>query len=287
MSSHLRVVRSDRPARVPGPITLADFIPIREDELAWARMIAASRPAPLRDFDQIAMHDEDLVRQAKLIAPTLAGKRVVFVGDHDSASLMSAVSTHPDVAPPEHILVVDFDQRVLDAIKRFSESQGLGIETLRYNVFDPVPKELAGTFDIFYTNPPYGQSNSGRSGILFAARGDEFVRREAGHGVVIIPDDPSRPWTRAAMLSMQKTMWKYGWLVGQKINLDHGYHLDDEPTLVSTTLVLERAYECSTPPLTAGINVRPESMPSFYGRSVNPPYPRYIDSDGTQVPFEN
>jgi len=233
------------------------------------------------------MRRNDLLRQAKLISPYVSGKSIAFIGDMDGASALLGLLVQCGWARPAQMLVLDFDERVLDAACSLAYQYGFAswLETRPYNVFDPVDTDLVGQFDWFYTNPPYGSSNTGASARLFITRGCELVR-PGGEGCIILPDDGFRPWTQQAMLETQRFLTAHGWMVTEKLNQMHGYQLDDDPGLASSLVLVKEvaagtARLCSLPH--AGRRVDHKEIPVFYGRSVAAPYPRYINMHGQIV----
>ncbi len=250
-------------------------------------LIEQSRPKALRPYDQIPMRAHDLLRQVKLIAPYLAGKSIVFMGDYDSASLLiGLLAGQRSIPSPRSMLILDFDERLLtvacDLAKQYGFQDILDVQL--YNAFDPIPSELIGKFDWFYTNPPYGCHNLGESARLFINRGCELVRKNGASGCIILPDDEYRPWTREAMCSTQSFLCKFGWTIDEKINKLHQYHLDDDRELASSVMLIKQGSNSSNSkrmsmPYT-GRQVDFDELPYFYGRSVSSPLPRYILQDG-------
>src|SRR4051794_1294870 len=57
-------------------------------DLQAVAIVERNRPPPLREYDQIPMRGADLVRQMRLIAPYLAGKKIAFVGDNDGSAAL-------------------------------------------------------------------------------------------------------------------------------------------------------------------------------------------------------
>jgi predicted methyltransferase len=185
------------------------------------------------------------------------------------------------------MLVLDFDERVLVAARNIAAKYNFThlLDTRRYNVFDPLPKELLGQYDWFYTNPPYGSQNEGASARLFITRGCELVRPSEASGCVILPDDKQRPWTRCAMSATQQFFLQHGWTISDKLSQMHKYHLDDDCELSSSLMIVhQEVYGQRIRPVMpyAGRAVQFTEIPMFYGRKVVPPYARYIG--GTGVP---
>ncbi len=256
---------------------------------AAVEIVSQFRPSSLREFDQIPMRAPDLIRQVKLMAPYLAGKSVVFVGDHDGTSLLLALMCKGQVCPkPKSMLLLDFDERLLVAAHGLADGYGFSdlLETRLYNVFDPVPGELAGQFDWFYTNPPYGCRNQGESARLFIARCCELARPQSSKGCIILPDDEHRPWTSVAMDATSAFLYQHQWTVDEKLNQMHQYQLDDDQELASSVTLVKRS-SCGSfdlqPMRYTGRRVGFGEIPHFYGQTVKPPYPRYIRADGSEV----
>jgi hypothetical protein len=260
-------------------------MPVTPTERALAELVAQSRPEPIRAFDQIPMQTGDLARQAKRIAPLLANQRVAFVGDMDgTASLLGLIAAFGGPTPAS-LLVLDFDQRVLEAAEALARRFGFEdlLRTRLYNCFEPIPPDLLRCWDWFYVNPPYGSHNVGESARLFLTRGCESVQ-PGGSGCLILPDDPSRPWTRSAMLATQQFLVAHGWVIREKIDHLHHYHLDDDPGLSSSLLIVDlvsRSIDAAMP--FAGRRVSMDEIPMFYGRNTLPPYPAGISRDGEKI----
>ncbi len=263
--------------RLQVPITAAE-----EEALA---LVEQARPEPLRAFDQIPMRGEDLLRQAKLVLPSLTDKAVAFVGDLDGTAVLLGLLAVRGARGPSRMLVLDFDARVLAAALGLATRHGFAdlLVVRRYNCFDPLPNDLVGEWDYFYVNPPYGSHNRGESARLFITRGCELVRTDGGSGCLILPDDPARPWTQRAMHATQRFLAIQGWVVREKLDQIHRYHLDDDPELPSSLVLVDRVAptDSGIPPMPyAGRRVGFDEIPGFYGQDVLPPYPRYIDREG-------
>jgi predicted methyltransferase len=291
-----RVVISDGPSISPSKrystrglgVQIRDWASSLSDptQLEAIRMISRSRPSPLRDYDQICMVDEDLLLQVKLLAPYLDGRIVGFIGDNDCTCLAFGILGQLGLLPsPRRMIVLDFDKRILANIRRFASQHGFAdkIETHAYNVFDRLPQPLAGSCDWFYVNPPYGSCNEGASVRLFVARGWEASTVSDAKGCIIAPDNGERPWTRTATLQTQRFLSDGGWVVKEKYGDLHSYHLDDDPELRSSTLIVEdvASSSCSKHDW-FGRTVGFTEVPQFYGGSVAEPYAHYVREDGSR-----
>lgn len=244
------------------------------------------RPKPNRDIDQIFMLPGSQLTQAKLIAPYLAGKEVIFVGDGDSMALSLGVLGKRGVIPPDRIpakmTVLDFDSRIVEFVRTASQQFGFHdiVNAEIYNVRDPLPEELRNRFDVVYVNPPYGSKNQGFSGIAFLARGLEATKEFGSRAIAILPYNSHLGWTYDAMRSIQSFMFEGGCVVSEMLTAMHLYHLDDSPDLKSGTTVFDR--------VAAGKNdfdgraLTEEEMELFYGSS-GPKMPDHLDGEGSPV----
>jgi predicted methyltransferase len=164
--------------------------------------VVQNRPKPIREFDQIFMKNEDMVKQAAFLAHQFSGLKVVFVGDGDSMALAVLHLWKRGLLPegPAHLHVLDFDERIVKAINRFAEARGYReyIAAELYNVAEPLPRTLVGRAEAFYTNPPWGASNGGESVIAFAQRGIEALNSR-GLAAVVVANDPAIRWTQLVL----------------------------------------------------------------------------------------
>ncbi len=174
---------------------------------------------------------------------------------------------------PSRITVFDFDERIVGAINRFADQERLdNLDACLYNCVDSLPIG-SGSYDCFYSNPPWGASNGGQSAILFARRGMELIAFE-GEGLLVIADsDPDLPWTDEVLASVQRFGAEMGFYVSRMMARMHQYHLDDNPELRSCNLVFK-----SRPGNGRGFESKPadrELLSNFYGAGVRPTV-RYV-----------
>jgi hypothetical protein len=274
--------RSSRHALIAERLT-QDLTP---HERAIVRLIERSRPPSLRQWDQIPMVGQDLIRQANVIALYLAGQTVAFVGDSDCTGLALALLSRTGAPCPERMLILDFDERLLEVVTKLAQRYDFNrLLTCRlYNIFDPVPTDLVGQFDWFYTNPPYGSRNEGMSICAFVGRGLSLLHPSGGHGCIILPYDQRRPWTVSGWRQVQQFLLERHLLVGNKIDCMHRYHVDDDTSLESALVMVD--YCPDLDPQAGDLDRMRDGLPyaaipKFYGEEVQPPYPRYIRKDGS------
>ena len=238
--------------------------------------VVLNRPVPLREFDQIYMKVADMVIQAEFIARQFQDGHVVFIGDGDAISLSIMHLREKEVfdGAPAHILVLDFDERIVNSINRFARDQGLEgkIESILYNVCEPLPAELIGSRDAFYTNPPWGASNDGQSVTAFVGRGIEATKK-GGSGAIVIADDHDLPWTGSVLFNTQKYLTESGFIVSEMLPELHKYHLDDAPELTSCCMLVRDIEQKPKASPSAPLDAR--VLENFYGRQSPLRY-RYV-----------
>jgi len=240
------------------------------------------RPRPIRSIDQIYMLIGSQLNQAKLISDYLRGRSVAFLGDGDCMSLVLGILAKEGkgiINPPSYMVVLDFDERILNFITKTSRYFGFHelIEVHRYNVRDPIPENLIEQSDLFYTNPPFGSKNEGKSGIIFLARCMELCKQIGSWGITLLPFHHHESWSRTAMLNIQDFLVRYGYVVSEMLRGMHSYHLDDNPRLLSGTLVLDRIKYVEPP--YRGKVIPYNELKSFYG-SAQKNFPDYINKQG-------
>ena len=201
--------------------------------------VVQNRPRPFREFDQIYMKTGDMVLQSELIAHWANGKRLCFIGDGDAISICVAYLHKLGIFDygPSLIVVYDFDERICNAIRAFAGRYELGhLQARLYNCIDEFPDD--GNFECFYTNPPWGASNKGRSVKLFVQRGMEAVGYK-GSGVVVVADAQKCQceWAGEVLVQTQRFALDSGFYI-QKMAQGHQYHLDDDPELQSCNLMV-------------------------------------------------
>jgi predicted methyltransferase len=207
-----------------------------------------------------------MVMQSELVAKWSTDKRLAFIGDGDAISVCVAYLNKRGIIDygPSKVTVFDFDERIVQAINRFADSERIEhLDARLYNCVDGLPSDRQ-RYDSFYTNPPWGQYNKGASVNVFLQRGMEAVHQQ-GEGMVIIADDAELAWTRMVLGSVQRFASDRGFFVSRMMPRLHRYHLDDAAELQSCNLMfrsLADNKECSA----SDAIVDAEVLANFYGR---------------------
>jgi predicted methyltransferase len=218
----------------------------------------------------------DLVIQSDFIARKFDGLNIVFIGDGDAISLCTAHLRQKAIFAygPSHITVLDFDERIVNAVNHFARDNDLSdkIVAFLYNVCDPLPEDYWRASDAFYTNPPWGASNDGKSVTAFIHRGIEAIKPK-GMGAIVIADNEEVEWTGKVLFRTQEMLINSGFIISEMIPGIHKYHLDDSPELTSCCILARdintQISYAKSEPLSA------EVLANFYGRN-NPLMFRYV-----------
>jgi predicted methyltransferase len=112
--------------------------------------IVKERPQPTLDYFQGYMVAEDVIARVALMHHygDLCGKSIALIGDDDLLSVALALTELPS-----RITVLDIDKRLGDFIAKVNSKHGFNIEYFEYDVANPLPKTLAGKFDVFSSEP--------------------------------------------------------------------------------------------------------------------------------------
>jgi predicted methyltransferase len=237
--------------------------------------VVENRPRPLREFDQIHMKTGDMVMQSEIVADWANEKRLAFIGDGDAVSVCVAYLQARGVLDfgPTKITVFDFDERTVQAVKRFADRERLeNLDAVLYNCLDAFPDSTK--YDCFYTNPPWGASNKGESVNVFVQRGIEAIRYD-GDGMIVIADDDELPWPKEVLGNVQAYASRKGFYVSKMQRKLHGYHLDDAPDLKSCNLYVSSLPGNAAKAVPSEAVTDPERLRHFYGQSKEP-WVRYV-----------
>ena len=252
--------------------------------------VVVNRPAPLREFDQIYMKISDMLLQAELLSRWVHKKSLVFLGDGDAIGL-TLVHLHTSGIldrGPSRVHVLDFDERIVNSINTFARANSLEsiITAELYNVADPLPTGHIARFEAFYTNPPFGASNNGRSMQAFMRRGDEALG-ENGIACIVAADDPTLSWTRQVMKQVQAYLLDNGFVITEIVPQFHRYHLDDDPNLTSCSLIAERLGADSVKSISEALPTG--DLAQFYGEysPLEARYVRDLRKGGALPPFDH
>jgi len=177
--------------------------------------IVKERPQPTLDYFQGYMLAEDVVARVALMHyyGDLSGKSIVLVGDDDLLSVALAL-THL----PSKITVLDIDKRLGEFINKFNSVHGFNIEYVEYDVAKPLPKTLAGRFDVFSSEPL--ETFSGLKAFLL--RGITCLRQGGvGYFGLTLHEASLRKWLEA-----QKLLSKMGCVITDIIQGFSSYPMD-------------------------------------------------------------
>ncbi|WP_372011767.1 bis-aminopropyl spermidine synthase family protein [Paenibacillus chitinolyticus] len=188
------------------------------DETAWIESLKdilvileelfALRPSVDVQIDQSKCTPETSLRRAILCLKqhALIGKKILCVGDDDLVSVSIGLLLQrlfPDGGHTvTHVDVLDIDERFLRYIETIAKERGLPIGCHQLDLREPLPENLHGQFDCFFTDPPYTLQGMG----LFVSRGIQALKREKGLPIFLSFAHKSP----AFMLAMQREFVRMG-----------------------------------------------------------------------------
>ncbi|MBC7327270.1 bis-aminopropyl spermidine synthase family protein [bacterium] len=114
------------------------------------RRTVEGRPEPLLEYDQGYLTIDSTIARVAFAdgKGDIRKRRIIILGDDDLLSLALGLSRLP-----EKITVLEIDQRLIEFIERVAKERKLNIEVLKHDLRNPLPSELLGKFDTFFTDP--------------------------------------------------------------------------------------------------------------------------------------
>ena len=133
-------------------------------------VIVKERPAPIVEYIQGYMREEDVIRRVIFMHyyNDLKDKNIIIIGDDDLLSIALALTKLP-----KRIVVLDIDKRLVDFLKEINKKENLNIKVWEYNIKEPFPKKLKRKFDLFSCEPL--ETYSGLK--LFIGRGINALKK--------------------------------------------------------------------------------------------------------------
>ncbi|SMP09302.1 hypothetical protein SAMN06265339_0710 [Desulfurobacterium pacificum] len=113
--------------------------------------IQEERPPAIHQFDQGYVTPENTFARVALADSRgdLRGKKVVVLGDDDLMSIALALS-----GLPAKVTILEIDERLVNFIKEVSDKYNLGIDARVHDLRQPLPEDVVGAYDTFFTDPP-------------------------------------------------------------------------------------------------------------------------------------
>lgn len=223
------------------PYWQQDFSPREKEFLKKAKSFLANRPASNRSFDQFLATEETVCQRALLLRRRghITKRRLIFLGDDDFTCLPVAF-----LKEAKRILVVDIDKRILSAIREKADKEKLEVETLYYDLRQPLPSHLRANFDVVFTDPPY--TPNGIS--LFLSRGIEALEAKNASALYCCYGQSER--AREKTLVIQEKINRMGLLVRERLFNFNRYF--GAPSIGSASSLYINSITAKTKPLIQG-----------------------------------
>lgn len=143
------------------------------DDLAYLKNIKQfleNRPIPEFALDQSHADYSTILKRTLFLLKNgdLEGRRIVFLGDDDTTSILVGMTKLA-----KEITVVDIDKRILGFLSEVSEEINLkNYNVIHHDLRDPCPKSLINRYDVVVMDPPY--TNEGLR--LFLKRAKQVLK---------------------------------------------------------------------------------------------------------------
>ncbi len=113
--------------------------------------IQENRPPAIHQYDQGYVTPENTFARVALADDRgdLRGKDVIVLGDDDLMSIALALS-----GLPRKVTILEIDERLVNFIKETSDKLGLNIDARVHDLRQPLPEDVVGAYDTFFTDPP-------------------------------------------------------------------------------------------------------------------------------------
>lgn len=113
--------------------------------------IQKNRPPAIHQYDQGYVTPENTFARVALADDRgdLRGKKVVVLGDDDLMSIALALS-----GLPAKVTILEIDERLVNFIRDVSEKYNLNIDARVHDLRQPLPEDVVGAYDTFFTDPP-------------------------------------------------------------------------------------------------------------------------------------
>lgn len=185
--------------------------------LSEFKEIVKNRPRVDLNFFQGYAIEEDVVRRVALMHHygDVHQKDFILIGDDDLLSIALSLTQLPS-----RVVVLDIDEKLGEFIARVSREYNFNIEFRKYDVADPLPKDLVGNFDVFSSEPL--ETLTGLR--AFVARGVSCLRENgSGYFGLTFLEASFKKW-----LAIQKTIGKMNCVVTDVIRGFTAYPMNYE-----------------------------------------------------------
>ncbi|MGH4012519.1 MAG: bis-aminopropyl spermidine synthase family protein [Pseudonocardiaceae bacterium] len=193
------------------------------------------RPSANAAIDQCHTDLDSLCRRISMIlaARPITRTRIAFVGDDDLATVALL-----QIASPEHLLLVDIDERIIKAVETatgdFGRRGHVSVERANLSSADSaqVFDRHGETFDVVVTDPPYAND-----GMLQFVQVAMSLTAYTGEVHIAVPALLAEAWTDELLLSVQHLLITSGFVVDRVIPGAFTYETSD---VVSSLVVARR-----------------------------------------------
>jgi predicted methyltransferase len=115
----------------------------------WKKIVV-KRPAPMDEYDQQSITEEDAVMRIGFFHEygDLLDKELLMIGDFDCLSIVAALT-----GLPKRVVVFEIAEGLINFINETAKEYGLRLEAHKFDVRQPLPDAFRGKFDLFSCDP--------------------------------------------------------------------------------------------------------------------------------------
>jgi predicted methyltransferase len=170
-----------------------------------ADAVASTRPTSDEGLEQFHMQSISLAQQAATLGRLFDGRSLLFLGDDDHVSIVTAAFSDIEV------VVVELDSRIVANLTQWAKVLHLrSFRIIQADLRDQI--DLGRQCDAFYANPPFSSKNEGHGLRYWISRAVDFCVPQC-EGIVAMPSNDDLDWVNKNWLSVQDYVTRNGFRV--------------------------------------------------------------------------
>lgn len=167
--------------------------------------VASTRPTSDESLEQFYMQSISLAQQAATLGKLFAGRSLLFLGDDDHVSIVTAAFSDIEVT------VIELDSRIVANLEQWARELHLrSFRVIQADLRDEI--DLGCQCDAFYANPPFSSKNEGHGLRYWISRAIDFCVPRC-EGIVAMPSNDDLDWVNRNWLSVQDYVTRNGFRV--------------------------------------------------------------------------
>jgi len=170
-----------------------------------ADAVASTRPNSDEGLEQFHMQSISLAQQAETLGRLFEGRRLLFLGDDDHVSIVTAAFSDIEA------VIVELDPRVVANLQQWATELHLrSYQVIQADLRDEI--DLGLQCDAFYANPPFSSKNEGHGLRYWISRAVDLCVSQC-EGIIAMPSNDDLAWVNRNWLSVQDYVTRNGFRV--------------------------------------------------------------------------